>query len=125
MKILIVEDNPTDLKLTEHVLCEAGHQVISVELAEQSLTTIKRTKPDMILIDLNLPGMTGLKLAKILREDEETMQVPIVAISAYPERFSRGAVAAAGCIGYLAKPLNTRTLADQLEAMAAKKPEER
>jgi len=122
MKILIVEDNPTDLKLSEQVLSEAGHQIISAELAEQSFAKIKRTKPDLILMDLNLPGMTGLKLAKMLRDDKETMDVPIIAISAYVERFSRAAVTAAGCDGYLAKPLNTRTLAHQLEAIALKKP---
>ena len=123
MKILVVEDNLTDLKLTEQVLGESGHEIISVELAERGLARIKETKPDVVLVDLNLPGMTGLALARRLREDAETRQVPIVAISAYPEKFSKAQVLEAGCDVFLCKPLNTRTLCRDLEKATARKRE--
>jgi CheY-like chemotaxis protein len=120
MKILIIEDHPAELKLAHHVLSAAGHQVTGAEAAEQAFDRIKDDKPDLILLDMNLPGMDGLTLARKLKAHPETRDVHIVAVSSYPEKYPRAEVLTAGCDAYLTKPLSTRTLPQQLtEAIAS------
>ena len=115
MKILIIEDHPAELKLAHHVLSEAGHHVTDAEAAEQAFARIKEDRPDLILLDMNLPGMDGLTLARKLKEDPATRDVHIVAVSSYPEKYPKAEVLAAGCDAYLPKPLSTRMLSQQLD----------
>ena len=115
MKILIIEDHPAELKLAHHVLSAAGHRVTDAEAAEQAFEKIRLDKPDLILVDLNLPGMDGLTLARKLKAHPETQDVHIVAVTSYPEKYPKALVLAAGCDAYLAKPLSTRTLPQQLK----------
>ena len=89
MKILIIEDHPTELKLAHHVLSEAGHDVTDAEAAELAFAKIKHDKPDVILLDMNLPGMDGLTLAKNLKAHPDTRQIHIVAVSLFPEKYPR------------------------------------
>jgi CheY-like chemotaxis protein len=119
MNILIIEDHPAELKLAHHVLSAAGHHVTDAEAAEHAFVRIKEDNPDLILLDMNLPGMDGLTLARKLKADPETRHVHIVAVSSYPERYPRAEVLAAGCDAFLAKPLSTRTLPEQLKQAIA------
>lgn len=114
MKILIVEDDPTDLKLLSAVLDASGHQVFGRRSAEEAAEEIKLQPPDVILLDLKLPGMDGLALARLLKRDAATRPIPIVAITAAREKFSREDVLAAGCDAFIYKPVNTRQLAAQV-----------
>lgn len=114
-KILVIEDTPSDLKLAQIVLSSAGHEVSGAEAAEQALRAVKQNKPQIILLDLHLPGIDGLALAGMLKAEPETRDIHIVAITSFPERFPKAEVLAAGCDAYLTKPISTRGLAGQLE----------
>ncbi|HXA15812.1 MAG TPA: response regulator [Thermoanaerobaculia bacterium] len=110
MKILVVEDQVIESKLAVHVLSAAGHDVTRAEAADEALAAIKADHPTVILMDLLLPGMDGLTLVRKLKADPATRDIPIVAITSHPEKFTMAEVLAAGCDAYLRKPINTRTL---------------
>jgi len=114
MKILIIEDHPAELKLAHHVLSAAGHSVNKAEAAELAFASIKNDRPEVILLDLCLPGMNGLTLVHRLKADAETRDIHIVAVTSFPEAFPKNAALQAGCDAYLVKPLSTRTLPDVL-----------
>jgi CheY-like chemotaxis protein len=117
LNILVIEDNPSHLKLAHLVLSAAGFEVNDAEAAGQALEAIKAEKPQLILLDLELPGMDGLSLVKTLKSDPETSDILIVAVTSYPERYPRAQMLAAGCAAYITKPINTRTLPGQLEQL--------
>jgi CheY-like chemotaxis protein len=110
MKILVIEDDPTHLKLAKLVLSAAGHQVSEAEAAEQAFSAIKQEKPDVILLDLMLPGMDGLALVRNLKDDPETRDISIVAVTAFLDVFTKKDALAAKCDAYLVKPIDTRNL---------------
>ena len=83
--ILLIEDNPTDRKLLSVVLQTSGHQVTEYSSAEEALAAIKKHPPEAIVLDLKLPGMNGLALARLLKQDAETRGIPIVAMTAATE----------------------------------------
>jgi CheY-like chemotaxis protein len=118
MKILIIEDDPTSLKLASDVLQAGGHVIMLATTADQAILSLKTVKPDAILLDLKLPGIKGLGVARQCREESGTHDIPIIAVTAYPEKYSKEAALAAGCDGYIQKPINTRTLTQQIEAAA-------
>lgn len=122
MNILLVEDDPTDSKLLSAVLESSGHRVLKMDSAEQVAAAIKAHKPEVILLDLKLPGMDGLALARLLKQDPDTRDIPIVAVTAAPEKFSREAAHDAGCDAYICKPVDTRNLSRQIGIAAAKTP---
>ncbi len=117
MNILIIEDNPSHLKLAHLVLSAAGYTVNGAEAAEQAVAAIKANKPQVILLDLELPGMDGLALVTKLKADPETRDIHVVAVTSYPERYPKGELLEAGCAAYIAKPINTRTLPGQLGSL--------
>ena len=118
MKILVVEDHPAQLKLAHHVLSDAGHNVSDAAAAELALLAIKRDRPEVILLDLSLPGMDGLTFVRMLKADTETADIHIVAVTSYPEAFPKAVALAAGCDAYLVKPINTRELPSQIGVVA-------
>jgi CheY-like chemotaxis protein len=124
MKILVIEDYPAELRLAHHVLSAAGHDVADADAAEQAFEKIREDRPDVILLDMNLPGMDGLTLARKLKSHPETHNIHIVAVSSYPERYPKNEVLRAGCDAFLTKPLSTRTLPQQLSDIVCK-PERR
>ena len=123
MKILIIEDDPTSLKLTSEVLQAGGHVVMLAASADQAIYSIKVVKPDVILLDVRLPGIKGLAVARQCREEPETHDVPIIAITAFSEEHGRDEALKAGCDAYIVKPINTRTLLQQIVDVVAAKVE--
>lgn len=119
LKILVVEDHAVELKLADLVLSSAGHDVSAVGAAEQAFAAIQERRPEVILLDLGLPGMDGLTLVRKLKAGPHTRGIPVVAVTSYPERYPKSVALAAGCDAYLMKPINTRELSDQLAAVAA------
>jgi CheY-like chemotaxis protein len=115
MKVLVVEDHPTDLKLMSAVLSVNGHIVRGTTSAEEAVDAIAMEKPDVILLDLRLPGMDGLTLARRLKANADTRSIPIIAVTAYPERYQREELLAAGCDACIIKPIDTRVLSNALE----------
>jgi two-component system cell cycle response regulator DivK len=114
MKILVVEDEPASLKLAHLVLAAGGHEVTQAEAADKAVEEILRSEPEAILLDLELPGIDGFTLARNLKRDPKTQHIAIIAITSYPDKFSRAAALEAGCDGYILKPMNTRKLAQEV-----------
>jgi CheY-like chemotaxis protein len=118
MRVFVIEDNPIDLKLMHVVLQLDGHEAREHPSAEGALEVIRSYRPDVILIDLNLPGVGGLALVRELQQCRDTSSIPIVAVTAYPLRYQFPEVVAAGCSAYIVKPIDTRELGPQLRAIA-------
>ena len=104
-RILVVEDNPTNMKLVVMLLAKAGHSVISAADAEAGLTLARTERPDLILMDIQLPGMDGLAATVLLKSDEVTSGIPVIALTALAMKGDEERIRAAGCDGYIAKPL--------------------
>jgi CheY-like chemotaxis protein len=124
MNILLIEDDPTDSKLFSAVLRTSGHDVLARGSAEQAMEHIKAQKPEVILLDLKLPGMDGLALARQLKQDKDTRHIPIVAVTAASELFSEEEAVEAGCDAYIIKPVDTRRLSAQMSEVAKRKSDE-
>ncbi|MFL5612447.1 MAG: response regulator [Gemmatimonadaceae bacterium] len=104
--ILIVEDNAANLKLAAFLLESAGHTVISARDAEAGLTLARSEHPALILMDIQLPGMDGLVATGLLKADEATRGIPVIALTALAMKGDEERIRAAGCDGYIAKPLS-------------------
>lgn len=113
-RVLIVEDNPANLLLTRAVLQRAGYRTAEAHSAEEALHHVRTAQPDLILMDVQLPGEDGLALTRRLKADPATALIPIVALTAHAMAADRARAEEAGCDGYIAKPINTRTLADEV-----------
>jgi two-component system cell cycle response regulator DivK len=117
-RILIVEDNPDNMFLTEMLLQSAGHTVLSAIDAEAGLTLARDERPDLILMDVQLPGMDGLEATALLKRDDATRAIPVVALTALAMKGDEERIRAAGCDGYIAKPMGIQefltTIAAQL-----------
>ena len=114
MKVLVIEDNPIDLKLVIAILRGSGHEVGGQMSAEGAIEAIRADRPDVILLDLNLPDIDSFSLVRALRQQADMREIPIMAVTAYPQRYDAKAALAAGCSAYVAKPINTRELVNQL-----------
>src|SRR5437879_10542864 len=121
MNILVIEDEPASLKLANLVLSSDGHQVIQSHSAEHAMQTVLDTSPEIILLDLALPGMDGYTLTRRLKADPKTRNIPIIAVTSYPDRFPREEALRAGCEAYIVKPIDTRKLSHQVTTIAAQK----
>ncbi|HEV8581682.1 MAG TPA: response regulator [Thermoanaerobaculia bacterium] len=123
MDILIIEDDPIDRKLVGVVLTTSGHVVHARTSAEEAIEAIATYRPDLILLDLKLPGMSGLELLRKLKSLPDYRDLPVAVVTAFPELFRKDALVEAGCDAFLVKPINTRTLAQQVVEIAARKSE--
>jgi CheY-like chemotaxis protein len=112
--ILIIDDNPANLKLAGLLLETEGYSVRTAMDAEEALASIKALRPDCILMDIQLPGIDGLELTRRLKADSATRRIKIVALTAYAMKGDKQRITDAGCDGYIAKPIDTRSLPRQL-----------
>lgn len=119
--ILIVDDNPTNLKLARVILEGESYSVVTAENAEQALEVLDQMQPDLILMDLQLPGMDGLTLTSRLRRDERWKNTTIVALTAYAMKGDAEKAALAGCDGYITKPIEPPDLTSAVAAYLARK----
>jgi CheY-like chemotaxis protein len=108
--ILIVDDNPANLKLARVLLRSEGYEVRTAIDAEEAIEILRAFRPRLILMDVQLPGMDGLELTRRLRADPATAGIIVVALTAYAMKGDEERVLAAGCDGYVAKPIDTRAL---------------
>ena len=105
-KVLIVEDNPANMKLATFLLESAGHTVLSATDAEAGLTLARGERPNLILMDIQLPGMDGLEATALLKRDDATSAIPVIALTALAMKGDEERIRAAGCDGYVAKPMD-------------------
>jgi len=103
--ILIVEDNPANMKLSIFVLEQAGYRVLTAIDAELGLTLAREQHPDLIMMDVQLPGMDGLAATALLKQDEATRQISVVALTALAMKGDEARIREAGCDAYIAKPM--------------------
>jgi CheY-like chemotaxis protein len=122
VRILIVDDNATNLKLASDVLVSDGFAVESAQDAEEARMLLEQRLPDLILMDIALPGMDGLTLTRLLKAESRFAQIPIVALTASAMRGDEEKALAAGCVGYITKPINTRTLGLQIRTLLSSGP---
>ena len=108
--ILIVDDNTQNLKLARVILAVEGYDVRTAADAEEALKVLETFTPRLILMDLQLPGMDGLQLTRLLRADPQRRGIHIVALTAYAMKGDEAKALAAGCDGYVTKPLDTEQL---------------
>jgi CheY-like chemotaxis protein len=115
---LLVEDNPTNRKLMRDIL-EIRFEVVETPTAEEALTLVQTRKPDLMVLDLQLPGMDGLTLVRRLKEAPETREIPIVAVSADAMQANIDRALKAGCVSYVTKPIieDPFALVDRLERL--------
>ena len=117
-KVLIVEDNPDNMTLAVFLLQSAGHTVLSARTAEAGLTLARDELPALILMDIQLPGMDGLEAIGLLKGSNETRQIPVIALTALAMKGDEERIRAAGCDGYIAKPMRYKeflaTVAERL-----------
>jgi two-component system cell cycle response regulator DivK len=104
--ILVVEDNATNMKLSRFLLESADYTVIAATNAETGVTLAREAHPDLILMDIQLPGMDGLQATGLLKADEATRDIPVIALTALAMKGDEERIRAAGCDGYIAKPLD-------------------
>jgi len=114
--ILIVEDNPVNVKLFRLLLVKAGFDVRTAGDANEALAALAEFSPRLILMDVQLPGMDGLELTRRLKADDRYRQIVVVALTAYAMKGDRERAIDAGCEGYIAKPIDTRTFVDSVRA---------
>ena len=112
--ILVVDDNATNLKLVSDLLEFEGYHILKAIDAEQARDVIRRSPPALILMDIALPGMDGLTLTRMLKADEKTRHIVIVALTAFAMKGDEQKARAAGCDGYITKPIDTRTFGGQV-----------
>jgi two-component system cell cycle response regulator DivK len=112
--VLVVEDNPQNLELVEFLLEDAGMTVVSATDAESLWTRLDEGLPDLVLMDMQLPGRDGLDLVAEIRSRFPQITAPVVALTAHAMRGDRERFLAGGCDGYIAKPIDAGGFADQV-----------
>jgi two-component system cell cycle response regulator DivK len=116
-KILIVEDNPTNMKLAQLLLETCGHEVLQAVNAVDGLDIARNQLPEIILMDIQLPGMDGLTAARLLKEDSKTSDIKIIALTAFAMKGDEEKMRNAGCDGYIAKPIRYKEFLETVDAV--------
>jgi len=117
--ILIVDDNPQNQKLARVLLASEGYEVRAAGSAEEALRVLEEFRPEVILMDLQLPGMDGLELTRRLKADPDRSSIAIIAVTAYAMKGDDARAFAAGCDGYVTKPLDIDELPKTIRAHLA------
>ncbi len=113
-RIVIIEDNPDVARLAEKLLRNAGHIVIVAPDGETGLTTTFEQMPDLVLMDLGLPDIEGQTVVGLLKQQESTSHIPVIAFTAWPQETAYSMAQAYGCDGVIVKPIDTRLFAKQV-----------
>ena len=114
-RILVVEDNEKNMYLIGFILRNNGYEVIEARTGEEGVELASKEKPDLVLMDIQLPGIDGLETTKRIRESETAGQIPIVALTSYAMTGDKEKALNAGCTGYLEKPINPETFMADIE----------
>jgi two-component system cell cycle response regulator len=115
-RILIIEDNPTSLELMTYLLNAYGHTRFTARDGAEGLAVARREKPDLIVCDIQLPGMDGHEVAREIKASAELRDIPLVAVTAFAMVGDRDRIMAGGFDGYISKPIDPETFVTQVEA---------
>jgi len=119
--ILIVEDNEKNLKLVRDVLQVKGFSTLEAGTAEDGIKLARESKPDLILMDIHLPGMSGIEALKVLRGEAATAAIPVIAVTASVMQQDRKQITEAGFDAYVGKPINLKEFLDAVRAALERK----
>ena len=114
--ILVIEDNAANMTLATFLLESAGHTVLAASNAEAGLTMAREEQPALILMDIQLPGMDGLEATVLLKRDAATHDIPVIALTALAMKGDEERILAAGCDGYIAKPMRYKEFLQAISA---------
>jgi two-component system cell cycle response regulator DivK len=118
-RILIVEDNEKNMYLMCYIIEKMGHEPIRAVTGEEGVEMSAAERPDLILMDIQLPGIDGLEAIKRIRASKASVSIPIIAITSYAMTGDRERLLAAGCNGYIEKPINSETIMSELNMYLA------
>lgn len=121
-KILVIEDSPTNMKLVRLLLACKGYQVLEADNALDGIALARGERPDLILIDIQLPGMDGLTATGVLRQDPATRHIRIAALTALAMKGDEERILAAGCDAYIAKPIHSASFLERVGQLLADAP---
>lgn len=122
-RVLLIEDNLMNMVLATDLLEVAGYEVLKAERAEEGIALAVAQQPDIILMDIALPGMDGLEATRRIKQDARTARIPIVALTATAMLGDDDRARSAGCCGYITKPIDTRRFAQTVAAFMEKQTE--
>ena len=114
-KILVVEDNEINMYLSCRILKSSGYEVIEARTGEEGVELSIKEKPDLVIMDIQLPGIDGLETTKRIRESEADGEIPIIALTSYAMAGDRKKALKAGCTGYIEKPINPETFMGEIK----------
>lgn len=121
-RILLVEDNELNMELATDLLEAAGFEVIRATSGEEAIALFPRVQPDLVLMDIQMPGVDGLTATRVLKSQEHAASVPIVALTARAMAGEMEMILRAGCDGYISKPIDTREFVQQVRKALANGP---
>jgi len=120
--VLIVEDNPLNMKLFSAMVGSQGYDVLQAGDGRAALDLARRHHPNLIIMELQLPDMSGLDVTRMLKADDDTRDIAIIATTAYALRGDEEKIRASGCDGYMAKPIAVSNLLDLIDALITRSP---
>jgi two-component system cell cycle response regulator DivK len=121
MKILVIEDSPTSMKLAVLILNKAGHETLQACDAESGINIAREHNPDAIIMDIELPGMDGYAATRILKHDAQTKHIPVIALTALAMKGDKEKTLQAGCDSYISKPIDYKECVGLIETLIQKK----
>lgn len=116
-RILIIEDNEANLSLVEYLLSVAGHETFPARDGDEGMRRAADCRPDVVVCDIQMPGLSGYEVLRLLRADPGLREVPVIAVTAYSMPNDRNNVLAAGFNSYLSKPIEPETFVAQIESL--------
>ena len=119
-RILVIEDSPVNMALTVAILQNAGHSVLQAERAGLGLEMARDLQPDLVLMDLQLPDIDGLAATRLLKADPKTAALPVIALTAFAMKSDEADTQAAGCDGYVTKPIRYKEFLAEVDSVLAK-----
>lgn len=117
-KILVIEDNADNMKLITFIITKSGYQAIEAFSGQEGIRMALTQAPDLVLLDIQLPDMTGIEVLKAIRSAEIDEKLPVVAVTSFAMSGDRQRLLAAGCTGYIEKPINPETIMDEIRGYA-------
>ncbi len=110
--VMIVEDNDLNMKLFNDLLRANGYETLPMRNGHEALETLKETRPDLIIMDIQLPEISGLEVTRIIKQNERLRDIPVIAVTAFAMKGDEERIRQGGCEGYLSKPISVSTFVD-------------
>jgi two-component system cell cycle response regulator DivK len=120
-KILLVEDNPVNRRLAVFLLRSQGYDVREASTGLEALEMLEKERPDLIVMDIQLPGMDGLEVTRKIKAQPDTADIPVIAVTSYAMKGDREKALAAGCVGYVTKPIDKNIFIQEIAARLGEK----